>query len=483
MDAANAHQARPGLFVLTREHIEEVHKRSLDVLWSTGLRVDSPRIRAVFEKISGVVVQDNQVFFTPEIVDWALSVAPKDITIYDRLGDQAFQLNGSGAKETCFGIGVTNLYYQDVRTEAVHPFLREHMVAGVRLGDLLSGYSLVSTLGVPRDLPEQCADLYSGLDMLANTTKPLVLLVSRDDSFEPLLDLFEHLKGDLSSKPFLLPYFNPITPLILNEGTGLKIMAAVDRGLPFIYNNYGMSGASTPITPFGTLILLNGELLAGLVFSQLLSEGTPVILGSLPAGFDLRAMISTYTPTTMLLNLACAEMMDFYRIPHSGTSGSCNGWGADLIASGTLWMNHLSSCLGKVNLAPFVGGNFDSMAFSPATVVYANEIIRQARSFAAGFTCAQWERDLEDIRQVGAGGDFLQSERTYALCRQLDEGGGPWPNLSLDAWKKKGGPTADGWLRARTEELLEQAGGPEDQAELTARGETYIQSMVYPLFA
>jgi len=35
--------------------------------------------------------------------------------------------------------------------------------------------------------------------------------------------------------------------------------------------------------------------------------------------------------------------------------------------------------LGKVGLAPFVGGSFDSLAFSPALVVYSDEVIRQAR--------------------------------------------------------------------------------------------------------
>ena len=471
-------QVRPVITVLSRDQMQDVHQRSVAILSSVGIRVDSSRARAVFDNVSGIMVQDDLVRFSQEIIDWALSVAPGEITVYDRAGNQAFHLGSSGAQETAFGIGVTNLFYQEAETDEIRPFLRKDMVHGVRLGDCLSQFGLISTLGIPQDLPEYAADLYSGLDMLANTQKPLALLVSKDDAFEPLLDLFEYLQGDLDSKPFILPYFNPITPLVLNEGTALKIMAAVKRGLPFIYNNYGMSGASTPVTPVGTLALLNAELLAGLVFSQLLKEGTPVILGSLPAGFDMRSMVSTYTPKTMLLNLACAEMMDFYGLPHSGTSGSCNGWGADLSASATLWMNHLSSCLGKVGLAPFVGGNFDSMTFSPATVVYANEIIRQARSFARGFSFADQELEIEDIRRAGPGGDFLYSDRTFALCRKLDEGVPLWPNLSLEAWQEKGSPTADSWLRARTGELLASARAPEDRTEITAKGEAYVKNVL-----
>jgi trimethylamine--corrinoid protein Co-methyltransferase len=125
-----------------------------------------------------------------------------------------------------------------------------------------------------------------------------------------------------------------------------------------------MAGATTPITPLGTLILLNAELLAGLVFAQLVREGTPVILGSLPAYFDMQTMASFYDTTSYLLNLACAEMMAAYALPHCGASGSGIGWGPDLVASGHQWMNHLLSCLGDVGLVPFVGDVLGSKAFS-----------------------------------------------------------------------------------------------------------------------
>jgi trimethylamine--corrinoid protein Co-methyltransferase len=130
---------------------------------------------------------------------------------------------------------------------------------------------------------------------------------------------------------------------------------------------------------------LNAELLAGLVFNQLVKPGTPIILGSLPAFFDMKTMVDFFDPQTMLLNLACAEMMSYYQIPHAGTSGSANGWGPDLIASEALMMNHLTSCLGKVDLAPFVGGSLGSKVLSPAMVVYANQVIEQSRQFAEGF--------------------------------------------------------------------------------------------------
>ena len=229
------------------------------------------------------------------------------------------------------------------------------------------------------------ADVYTTLEMVANTQKPLVLLVSEHRLFEPVLDLIDRLVPDHRARPFAIAYVNPISPLVLNAETTEKMTHTIQRGLPILFSNYGMSGATTPITPAGTLVALNAELLAGLVFTQALRKGAPVILGSLPAGFNMKNMASRYTPHTMLLNLACAEMMRHYAIPHAGTSGSGAGWGPDLPAAGAFWLNHLTSRLGQVGLAPFVGGNFDSLAFSPAAVVMADDIIRQSRLFAQGF--------------------------------------------------------------------------------------------------
>ena len=251
----------------------------------------------------------------------------------------------------------------------------------------------------------------------------------------------------------------------------------IDRGLPFIFNNYGMSGATAPITPGGTLALLNAELLAGLVFAQLVKPGTPVILGSLPAGFDMKSMMSLYTPHTMLLNLACAEMMAHYGLPHSGTSGSGPGWGPDLLAAGGFWMNHFSSLMGKVGLAPFVGGNFDSMVFSPAAVVYADEVIRQSRIFADGFGLDDASVAHDEIASIGPGGNFLISGSTCRLFRQMPYESRIWPSMTLNQWQAKGSVTAEATLRRHVTQVLDGLEPPADHDELMDRGRRFIDTL------
>jgi len=473
---------QPQFSVLSAEQIERVHAQSLDILARVGIRIDSHRAAEVLGKAEGVTfLAPDHAVFQPELVEWAIQAAPSAIQVYNRRGEPTFRL---GADRTRFGVGVTNLYYQDPLTDQISPFTRELLARSVRLGDALPAYDLVSTVGILRDVTTDVADLYAILEMVANTQKPLVILVSDANQFAPGMDLLEELyhkgpySGHLAEKPFAIPYFNPVSPLILNQETADKMFAAIERGLPFIYSNYGMVGMSTPITPAGTLALLNAELLAGLVFSQVVRPRTPVILGSLPAFFDMKTMVDFYDPQTMLLNLACAEMMAHYKIPHAGTSGSGNGWGADLLASGALWINHLTACLGVVGLAPFVGGVLGSKVFSPTEAVYSSEIIEQALDFAKGFPLDEDAFAMDDILEAGPGGHFLMSERTYRMFRSAYHTSSIFPRWSLEKWQEDDRPKAEQFLRDKAARLIEEHQPPEDHDELLGRGDEFIRRMV-----
>ena len=472
------HDVKPQMSVLTQEQIEHIHDYALKILEKVGLRVDSRRAIKVFENATGKSAKENILRIPPELVEWALKAAPSTVDIYNRRGERVFQLGNIPDSQTRFGTGVTNLYYQDPMTDDVIPFTRRHMEITTRLGDTLPGFDVVSTAGVIQDYPPDVIDLYGALEMVTNTIKPLVVLISKDHCFDATMDLLEHLHGNLAKRPFVIPYVNPITPLVLNEGTSDKIFAAIQRDLPFIYNPVGMAGATSPITPAGTLALLNAELLAGVVFSQLIKEGTPAIYGILTNDFDMRNMQGYYTPRTLPLNLACAELMAYYGLPHSGTSGSGLGWGADLLGGSTLWMNHLTSCLGKVGLAPFVGGRFESVVFSSTFTVYANEVIRQARLYADGFQLDDEAVALNQIEAIGPGGHFLVADQTVRLCRETHFSPGIWPYLTLDDWNAAGKPKADDILRQHTRELLDNLTPPEDHDELIAKGETFIRKVV-----
>lgn len=463
--------AQPRLTLLSQDQIEQIHEGSIKVLAKSGVLVESQRARQVFAKGgASVIIKDLRVTFERDVVEWAIKASPSTYDVYDRRGEKVFTLGNGPAR---FGNGVTNLFYQDPSTDMLHPFSRRYMETGVRLAQSLSEYDVISTLGVLRDLPPETADLYAVLEMVANSTKPLVLLISDEKLFPQVLKLLEKLHGDVGDKAFIIPYLNPVTPMKLNEGTSDKLLDSIECGIAAIYSNYGMAGMSTPYTPAGALTFLNAELLAGVVLSQLAKEGAPIICGSLPAYFDMKTMVDFMEMQSFLINLGCAEMMAHYGIPHAGTSGSGEGWGADLLAASVIWPNQLTSLIGKVGLAPFVGSSLNSKAYCPMQTVYANDAIAQARIFARGFEVNERLIGADEIIfEMKENRHFLTAETT--LERYQEAFVGLFPRISLEKWEELGNPRIEQLLRDRTLELLSNQEPPNDHDELIARGEEFL---------
>ncbi|PWT89509.1 MAG: hypothetical protein C5B54_08790 [Acidobacteria bacterium] len=466
---------RPQLTILSPDHIQQIHEGALKVLEKTGIIVESDRARKVFAKAgSSIRIREDRVTFDRDVVEWAIKLAPSRYDVYNRSGEKVFTLGSGDAK---FGNGVTNLFYQDPLTDELHPFSRKYMEMGVRLAQALPEYDVISTLGILRDLPPQIADLYAVLEMVANATKPLVLLISDEKLFPNVLELIECVHGDVGKNPFIIPYLNPVTPMKLNEGTSDKLLDSIDHGIAAIYSNYGMAGMSTPITPTGALTFLIAELLAGVVLSQLAKEGAPIICGSLPAYFDMKTMVDFMDMQSFLINLGCAEIMAHYGIPHAGTSGSGEGWGADLLASGVIWTNQLTSVISKVGLAPFVGSSLNSKAYCPAQTVYANDVIAQARVFAHGFEIDEKNIGADEIIvEMEENRHFLTSESTLERYQNAYFQG-VFPRISLEKWEELGHPRIEQLLRDRTMELLTGQEGPEDHDKIIATGEEFLKTV------
>ena len=469
---------RPYLKLFTEEQKREIHSYTLKVLANTGVRVDSPSALEMLEKRVGSSNVDGRTVRIPkELVDWAVSVAPKRIHIFDRRGNPQFQIGGADDRIR-FGIGVTALYYQEPETDTPVLFERKHMRDMVRLGNRLQHYDMVSTVGIVRDVPEELTDVYGSLEHFANGTKPMVLLVSDEHKFGYVMRMFELLYGgDLGEKPFIIPYFNPVSPLVMNKGTVDKMKMSAERGLPFIVSNYSMSGATTPITPAGTIAVLLAELLAGLVIGQLFKEGAQMLLGMLPVYFDMKTLMNFYDPQSILVNLACAEMMEFYRIPHCGTSGSGTGWGMDLLAAETYWMNTLTFSLTKGGIAPFVGDTLGSKAISPKTFIYCHEIIDQALRFADGFQLDDAHIGLNEIHEIGAGKSYVTAPTTLKKYKNGYYVNPVFPRWNMEKWMGAGQPQVQKTLREYTIEFLKDLPAPEDHDELMSKGEEYINSL------
>ncbi len=277
------------------------------------------------------------------------------------------------------------------RSGDIVPFRRRHMAASVRLGHALSQYDLVSTVGVVQDVPVERADLVATLEMVANTTQASCRCWSPTPASSAPPRPARGACAERGRKTLCAALRQPDhAPGAQRRDDGQDDGGHCARACRSSSPTMAWPARRRPMSPLRTLALLNAELLAGLVFSQAVRPGAAMVLGSLPAYFDMRTMVDFYDPRSMLMNLACAEMMAHYGLPHAGTSGSGNGWGPDVDRGGRA----LVQSPGRVAWAArdscrLWGGTWGQRSFRPQSVVYGAEVIDQARAFAAGFDLAR----------------------------------------------------------------------------------------------
>ena len=153
------------------------------------------------------------------------------------------------------------------------------------------------------------------------------------------------------------------------------------------------------------------------------------------------------------------------------------GWGADIIHAGHQWMNHLTSCMGKVGLASFVGSVLGFKVFSPAVAVYANDVIAQALMFAKGFSYYENITALDEIAEAGPGGHFLSSDLTLEHFRQAYYQSDIFPHLTYEEWQEQGCRRAEDVLRRYTKDLLDNLSAPADHGDLMEKAAFPVQEL------
>jgi trimethylamine--corrinoid protein Co-methyltransferase len=440
--------SRPGFFsgesqIFSDSQLSEIHHASLEILRRTGVRVQESEARDLLGD-SGCHVSDGDlVKFPAAVVEEALSHAPSRIVLCSRTGSPSVCLEGH---RTFFGTGSDLPHTLDLDTGERRLSRLSDVEDTARLADSLPNLDFVMSMALPSDLTPATSDRHSFLAMITNTSKPVVFTAWDDVGLADIIAMAETVAGgssELALHPFLLAYLEPSSPLQHSEVVLRKLLMMADKRLPIVYAPGGIDGATGPVTPAGSLVLANAEVLSGLTIAQLRQAGTPVVYGSGNGPLDMRSTVAAYgSPEFMLHCKAMAELgQRFYHLPTWGFSGCSDSKAPDLQAGieSSLWI--LWTALSGANLVHDIGYLESGMTCSYEMIVIGDEIIGFVRHLLDGVELTPETMALDVIDQVGPGGDHLSTDHTLGHFKEC------WyPNIlerfSHQSWTELGRPTA-----------------------------------------
>ena len=207
--------------------------------------------------------------------------------------------------------GTSEPHFWDYDTWQAREPTKADMVDNTRVAHALSNIDFVQALCMSGDQPTNQIFFHDFDAIFRNTSKPTVLNILERPFTQLLLDMAAAASGGeaaLRERPSMLGIVTPVSPLkitIMNEG----IVSAAEAGIPILYSPGPMMGATSPATIAGSLALTTAEVLFGVVLTQLIKPGAPVVLKPDTDVFDMRTSQCTYgSPEQNLGKMAIAQL-------------------------------------------------------------------------------------------------------------------------------------------------------------------------------
>jgi trimethylamine--corrinoid protein Co-methyltransferase len=437
--------SRATLNLYSDEDLDRLHHAALRVLEEVGARIMTEEGRRLLVDAGCSLEGEDLVKIPRAPVERALETAPSHFTLYDRNGEPAIAL---GDGYTYIGTGVTNLNYLNPRTGAVEEFSLSATAEVTLLSDALPEIDFVATPGVTRsvedELPLHIVNQSEFLEMITNTTKPLMVLIAGGPELSDIYDMAELVAGGpdgLRERPFVIPYLNSVSPLLFNVETVDKLLEAAERGLPVCCQAAPQVGATGPATIAGTCVIAAAETLAGLVISQLRCPGLPFLSGTVPFLMDMRnGSVTVGGPDGVRFMVMMAQLCRRWGLPSLGISFGGDSKAMDEQAVLEAGYYGFGAVLAGVDMVFDAGCVEGGLLFAPELLVIADELARMTRLAVEPTEVSDETIAFDVIAKVGPGDIYLGEDHTLAHFREL------WLPKVLswegrDAWEEAGSKT------------------------------------------
>lgn len=404
----------PEFKILSEDQIKELHFATLEVLETTGVKVNNKEARELLSG-AGAIVKDNNVVKIPSfLVEEAIRTSPSKVTVCDREGNRSMHLEGH---RSYFGGESSNIHVMDLESGDPRACNRNDVKNFSILQDYLPNMNFMMLLGQVSDVKEEVRKRVEFKEIIKNST--IIPLVGHDPTIKDMEDIIEMsalVAGgykELEEKPFVIVYNEPISPLIHDHGLAVA-MKAVEHGLPVVYTPMPIGGATAPMTLAGNLVMNNAECLSGITILQLKRKGAKCIYGGIPAPLNMKTMIYPYgAPELNLLTSSMAEIGKYYNLPVYGTAGCGDSKTLDSQTGVEFSFSGIFQVLTGANLIHDVGLIDHANICSMEAHLLMDEIVDMLEHVMGGVEINEETLALDVIDKVGHGGDYVGTEHTY----------------------------------------------------------------------
>ena len=400
---------------LTQEGIEKIHKATMKVFEETGIEVNDERALKAFHDAGADVDFKRKIMRASE--SWVMDkikTAPSSVTLYGREDKHNMELDGYNVY---IGTGGTATNVLDIDTGERRPSTMSDVQMAARLVDALENIHYFVISCFPNELPKKDVDVNRFYGALRNTTKHVMGGVYTNEGVKNVAKYAEMIAGSreaLLRKPFVSYITCVMSPLVMDKDYTELMISAIETGLPMATPTAPMAGSTSPGTLAGTLVQMSAEALSGVLLTQILDPGHPVLYSCVPTTTDLRTGAFCFGSIEMgMMNAACAQLSRFYNLPNYTTAGVNESKIPDIQSGYESMATTLLCALAGSNYIHDAAGLIESgMAISYEQYVVDNDILGMCMRAVKGIEVTDETLAVDVIKEIGPAGNYLSHDHT-----------------------------------------------------------------------
>ena len=401
--------------VLSADHVAAIHNAALRVLAEIGMRVLHPPARALFA-MAGARVAGDMVFLDPAMVMERLQTVPPRFTLESRNPARNLQFGGN---DVVFASVGGPAYVMD----------NDRGKRDGTFAEMCDYLKVIQSLNV---LHQEGGGPFEPLDLPANTRhldiyQAQITLLDKNwqtqslghartmDGIEMAAIALGTTPEGLRDRPTLLGIINTNSPLQLDIPMAEGLMALASHGQVLVITPFTLAGAMSPVTLAGALVQQHAEAMAGIVLTQIVRPGVPVMYGGFTSNVDMRSGAPAFgTPEYAKAAQASGQLARHIGVPFRSSNVTAAN-DVDAQAAYESQMSLWGALMGGAHLVEHAAGwMHGGLTASFEKLILDAEMLAMMAEYFRPIVVDEASLALEAIRDVGPGGHFFGTPHTMA---------------------------------------------------------------------
>jgi trimethylamine---corrinoid protein Co-methyltransferase len=401
--------------VLSADHITAIHHAALRVLSETGMAVLEPRARSFFAQAGGMV-SDLTVRLDPAMVTERLSLVPSHFGLEARNPSRNLRFGGNDCVFSSVGGPAYVMDNDKGRRDGTFAEMCDYL-------KLIQSLNVIHQGGgspfEPLDLPANTRYLdsfHAQISLLDKNwqTETLGHIRTMDGIEMAAISLGTTPEG-LRNRPTLLGIINTNSPLQLDIPMAEGLITMAEYGQVLVITPFTLAGAMSPVTLAGALVMQHAEAMAGIVLTQIVRPGVPVMYGGFTSNVDMRSGAPAFgTPEYTKAAQASGQLARHIGVPfRSSNVNAANE--VDAQAAYESQMALWGSVMGGAHLIEHAAGWLHGgLTASFEKLIVDAEMLQMMQAYFTPIVVDEASLAMDAIREVGHGGHFFGSDHTMS---------------------------------------------------------------------